>query len=138
MREIEEAIIHCSGSAFGNAALIDHWHRERGFDKIGYHAIILNGWLTEKLYDLRSDGLIETGRHIEEVGAHCYGKNTKSFAICLIGESGEFTEKQYKSLIMILKNHNIMKVGMHSDYNKAKPHCPGLDVSKLLVGMANG
>jgi len=38
----KKVIIHCSDSSFGNAVLIDKWHRQRGFDNIGYHFVILN------------------------------------------------------------------------------------------------
>ena len=43
MREIKKIIIHCSDSEFGDAALIDKWHKERGWTGIGYHYVILNG-----------------------------------------------------------------------------------------------
>ena len=43
MRKINEIIIHCSATKEGKdfkAADIDRWHRERGFNKIGYHYVI--------------------------------------------------------------------------------------------------
>ena len=76
MRKINEIIIHCSATKEGmhfTAADIDRWHKERGFKCIGYHYVI----------DL--DGKIETGRNIEEIGAHCTGHNSNSIGICYIG-----------------------------------------------------
>jgi hypothetical protein len=43
VRKIDTIVIHQSDSAFGNAAVIDKWHRERGWSGIGYHWVILNG-----------------------------------------------------------------------------------------------
>ena len=36
-------IIHCTDSGWANLATVDSWHRQRGFDEIGYHFLILNG-----------------------------------------------------------------------------------------------
>ena len=69
-------IIHCSATPEGRditATDIDHYHRTRGFAKIGYH------------YVIRLDGTIEKGRDESEIGAHCYGKNRCSIGICYIG-----------------------------------------------------
>ena len=89
-------IIHCSDSIFGNEKLIDEWHKERGFSKIGYHYVICNGRPKSKQKD-NSDGKIEIGRNEDEVGAHCTGVNTQSIGICLIGVN-KFTEAQFVSL----------------------------------------
>ena len=43
VREIKKVIIHCSDSDFGTASVIDGWHKERGWDGIGYHYVITNG-----------------------------------------------------------------------------------------------
>jgi hypothetical protein len=54
-RPIEEIIIHCSDTEEGlgyKANDIDNWHRDRGFEGIGYHYVI----------DL--DGTIELGRDL--------------------------------------------------------------------------
>ena len=80
-------IVHCSDSNFGNAALIDHWHRTRKlkpFKKIGYTNIILNGKISSRFsFQSFFDGLIETGRDYRAMGAHCVGHNS-SIGICLI------------------------------------------------------
>ena len=66
MRKIDYIIIHCSATKEGidwKAKDIDQWHKQRGFNKIGYHYVI----------DL--DGTVETGRDENETGAHCVGYN---------------------------------------------------------------
>ena len=76
MRHINYIIIHCSATKAGQdfrAKDIDRWHRERGWDGIGYHKVI----------DL--DGTIEPGRSEAKPGAHCNGHNSDSIGICYIG-----------------------------------------------------
>jgi N-acetylmuramoyl-L-alanine amidase len=78
-RKINLIVVHCSatmeGKAF-NAKAIDEMHRQRGFNKIGYHFVVL------------LDGTIEHGRRIEEIGAHAQGYNASSIGICYIGGIG--------------------------------------------------
>ena len=52
---------------------IDRWHRQRGFDCIGYH------------FYITVDGTIWTGRPLSQVGAHCKGYNAHSIGICYEG-----------------------------------------------------
>ncbi len=85
-------IIHCSDSPHGrgdDASTIDRWHRERGFNGIGYHFVILE------------DGTIQRGRDITKYGAHTKGYNGY-FGICLIGED-YFTPEQLLSLSILTK-----------------------------------
>lgn len=138
-----EIYIHCSDSAFGNAATIALWHKERGFSTIGYHRVILNGKLSGKAVDKRFDGHVETGRpldfnnHVEswEMGAHVLGHNSKSVGLCLIGKSGKFTQRQMKALekeiIFLKKQFGEIKVFQHSDRDKKKPFCAGLTESQM-------
>ena len=76
MRKITLIVIHCSATVEGkpfNAAAIDAMHKERGFNKIGYH------------YVVKLDGTVETGRKEAEVGAHVSGHNGNSIGVCYIG-----------------------------------------------------
>jgi N-acetylmuramoyl-L-alanine amidase len=76
MRTIKQIIVHCSATYPGqhcDARVIDSWHRQRGWDGIGYHFVIL------------PDGDIEYGRPISMIGAHVKGKNQFSIGICYIG-----------------------------------------------------
>lgn len=80
---IDAIVIHCSATRAGmdvRARDIDKWHKERGFDCIGYHFVV----------DL--DGTVETGRPLTMDGAHCNtaglsGKsyNKHSIGICYVG-----------------------------------------------------
>ena len=72
---------------------IDQWHKRRGWAGCGYNFII------------RQNGIIETGRALEQVGAHVKGFNHNSLGICLVGgidEDGDFdvnyTPEQWDTL----------------------------------------
>ena len=135
-------IIHCSDSRYGNAALITKWHLERGFNTIGYHYVILNGLLDSDKFHRHFDGYIETGRpldddHIidlDEKGAHVRGYN-RSVGICLIGRSGEATEKQKHSLLLLAtllkKQYDGIELYQHSDFDHKKWYCAGLNEKDL-------
>ena len=76
MRQIKEIILHCSATPENkdfHASDIDRWHKQRGFNSIGYHFVIT------------LDGTIERGRPIEKAGAHTTGHNSYSIGICYIG-----------------------------------------------------
>ncbi len=76
MRRIDKIIIHCSATPAGRnvtVAEIDRWHRERGFNGIGYHYVIM------------LDGTVCKGRDIAIAGAHCKGHNAHSIGICYVG-----------------------------------------------------
>lgn len=91
-RLLTDIIIHCSATPNGkdfDASDIDAMHKIMGFKRarqavrnfnpllghIGYHFVIT------------VDGVLETGRGIEEVGAHVKQNNgnAKSIGICIIG-----------------------------------------------------
>lgn len=130
MRKIDLIVIHCSATKADqdcNAAVIDRWHRQRGWRKIGYH------------YVLNRDGSIETGRDLEEVGAHVKGQNSRSVGICMCGgldaegnPESNFTKEQWKSLESLvdelLVKFGDIKVAGHNEFsNKA---CPCFNVSE--------
>jgi len=135
MRLIREIIIHCSASTFGGAAVIDKWHKERGWSGIGYHFVICNGSLTKGEYDPELDGLTQYGRGIERAGAHARGHNAHSIGVCLIGVR-HFTGPQFQALQKLL-NELMHRYGLrtsdlhcHYEYNHGKT-CPNLDVSLI-------
>lgn len=148
MRRIEYIIIHSSDSAWGNAGLINSWHKERGFKNgsyhIGYHKVILNGRTTYgSPYNVKLDGIIENGRPDELEGAHVYGLNHSSLGVCLIGKADDVnypTQNQISSLISICKewmnkyNITVEKILGHREAqimlkNTNLKICPGFDVS---------
>ena len=81
--DIDAIVVHCSAMIEGKdyrASDIDRWHRQKGWQMIGYNYVI----------DL--DGTIETGRPISMYGAHCNtaglsgrAYNNHSIGICYIG-----------------------------------------------------
>lgn len=137
-------VLHCSASGFGNAALIAKWHTvERGWRGIGYHYVILNGWLSAARYHPEFDGHIETGRALDsdpfistdEIGAHVRGYNRSSVGICLIGRSGEFTEQQLRAAAECIERlkcqFGTIDFVQHSDLDNSKPHCAGLTEEQI-------
>lgn len=78
-------VVHHSASAVGNAAQIDRWHRDRGFDGLGYDFVIGNGTGS-------GDGVVEVGYRWKQqlVGAHAKTAgnfmNEHGIGICLVGD----------------------------------------------------
>ena len=130
MRKIEDIIVHCSATREGadfHATDIDRWHKQRGFNKIGYHYVV----------DL--DGSIEGGRAESEIGAHCQGRNSRSIGVCYIGglsadgktAKDTRTDAQKKALEQLLR-HLVRKypqatIHGHRDY--AQKACPSFDAT---------
>lgn len=128
-------VIHCSATPAGRdvtAAEIDTWHKQRGFNKIGYH------------YVIRLDGSIEAGREVDEVGAHAKGFNTVSVGICLVGgvdannikqAEDTFTPAQYRTLERLvgdmLRKYPNARVCGHRDLDPGKA-CPSFNVAKWM------
>ena len=126
--ETEYAVIHCSATPPEHdigASTIDSWHKQRGWDGIGYHFVI------------RRDGTVESGRDLDEVGAHAQGINFCSIGICLVGgvdSLGEpdpnFTKDQMSSLYSLAKMAKawypgIILIGHEEVSTKA---CPSFNV----------
>jgi len=136
-------IFHCFDNTFGNAATCAIWHKQRGFKTIGYHYVILNGWLSSKAYNHLFDGWIETGRPLDddddmdvwERGAHVKGWNKDSIGVGLVGKSGEFTNKQIetaKILVEILREQfKEISIYQHGDFDDKKSWCAGLTEKQL-------
>lgn len=123
MRTINEIIVHCSDSdiaSHDNIETIRSWHvQERGFNDVGYH------------YVITKDGIIHVGRPLDQIGAHCKGKNRNSIGICLTGKDPRrFTDKQYSSLAILcrklMEEHGIELVNGHYKYSDKQ--CPNFNV----------
>jgi N-acetylmuramoyl-L-alanine amidase len=122
--------VHCSASKPDqkvDASTIARWHRERGFLKIGYHFVIL------------PDGRIQSGRNINEIGAHVQGFNSSSIGVCLVGgldakgkSADTYTASQKKSLAALvnelLQHFPGATVQGHRDFPNVKKDCPCFDV----------
>lgn len=99
-RRTDFIVIHCSATPPGSdigADEIDLWHKARGWDAIGYHAVI------------RRDGEIEMGRHFDAIGAHVKGYNARSVGVCMVGgvdidgaPANNFTADQFESLAALV------------------------------------
>lgn len=101
VRKITGIVIHCSATAEGkdfDASDIERWHKERRFNRIGYHFVI------------KLDGTIQTGRELTMAGAHVSGHNAHTIGICYIGgldakgkAKDTRTEQQKESLLWLLR-----------------------------------
>ncbi len=82
---------------------------------------------------VRSSGLVEYGRPVAMIGAHCYGENAHSIAICLSGLK-EFTDKQFNSCAKICVNLLTAFPGsdivLHRDI--AQTDCPGFELYDVV------
>lgn len=136
MRAITHLVVHCSAtkpSVAVDAKMIDRWHRERGFLKIGYHFVI------------KRDGTVETGRPLDEPGAHVAGHNALTIGICLAGGLNEktgksennYTDEQFASLTGVLKQLKELfptaEILGHRDFPKVAKDCPCFDVRKWVA-----
>lgn len=122
MRKIRQHIIHCSASTFGDVPTIRQWHLNRGWRDIGYHFVI------------RADGVVEVGRPLEIMGAHCRGHNRHSIGTCLVGED-EFSPDQFHALHKLHKSLSLMFPELiphgHREFTSVKT-CPNFDVREIL------
>lgn len=131
MRTINEIIVHCSATPEGKdftAADIDRWHRERGFNRIGYHWVVYR------------DGTVVAGRPESLIGAHCRGHNGHSIGICYIGgltpdgkaAKDTRTSAQRAALYALLKKlltrYPGAKIYGHRDF--AAKACPSFDATR--------
>lgn len=123
MRSINKIIIHCADTPKGinfNASDIDRWHKERGWNGIGYHFVIL------------LDGTIQLGRNVKKQGAHTKGHNKNSIGICYIGGgNGEDTRtiEQKNALFCLIQDLLIEypKATIHGHNEFSKKTCPNFN-----------
>lgn len=145
LTDVRYLVVHCSATPpnmdIGRKE-IDLWHRQRSFFMIGYHLVI------------RRDGTVETGRPIDQPGAHAVGFNDVSRAVCLVGgvkaddknkngkiEDGElvpennFTPAQFAALEKVLREWKqafpLAQVVGHRDLPSKHAQlkaCPSFDV----------
>ena len=133
-RQISEIIIHCTATPRGrdlDVADITRYHRQRGFETIGYH------------YLINFDGTVEQGRDCSFVGAHCLGHNDRSIGVAYVGgldsagrPEDTRTPAQRRSLAGLVarlrSRYNGSSVHGHNEF--AAKACPCFDVSKEFSG----
>ena len=126
-------VIHCTQTPANMDVDIDKvtkWHKDRGFDTIGYH------------YLIKLDGTLQVGRDEDAVGAHAVAVNGTSIGVALagggtpsMGWENNFTPIQFetlKSIILKLKDkYNIEKIIGHYQVDEKK-ECPSFDVPGWL------
>lgn len=148
-RKVELIVIHCSDSnkkEHDDIGVINDWHAKRGFLRKRIPAAALNKSHKSIGYQffIKTDGTIQVGRDIEEIGAHCEGFNSSSIGICLHGKNElDFTEAQFRSCReLCVKYMDLYKlepkdiVG-HCSLNKNKL-CPVFSVEeKIIKGLYN-
>ena len=128
--KIHTIVIHYSATypdAHVDRAIVDRWHRERGFREIGYH------WF------IRRDGALEEGRPEGTLGAHVRGHNSGTIGICWAGglerASGPNvgvwnpTEAQEATMVQLIRDiqqrhPSATRVVGHKDL--VATECPGL------------
>ena len=136
-REIETVFLHCSASGRPEHARIDvieNWHRQRGFDEIGYH------------YFIDFDGEIWHGRDLEKIPAAQKGHNTGSIAICLAGlRPSDFRLIQLDALLHLCHEIDWAYAGnitFHGHNEVSDKSCPVFDYRHYLklddAGHLNG
>ena len=145
MNKIENIIIHCSASSFGDAELIRGWHVDgNGWRDIGYNGVILNGRRDAQKFNDSDVGLFEVGRGLNldqfvdstEKGAHALGYNKNSLGLCLIGNE-KFKVEQFQTALYFCAmfqriNPKIEVIGHYEVTDKKT--CPNFDM-KLFRGL---
>lgn len=125
-RNINEIILHCAATQEGKDFTvqdIDKWHRQRGFNGIGYHYVIYR------------DGSINKGRDEAVAGAHTTNHNSKSIGICYIGgidKNGKAKDTRtpeqkiamYELVDSLMKKYNLSLDKVHGHYEYANKACP--------------
>ena len=129
-RNITEIIVHCTATPAGrrvSVADIDSWHRQRGFNGIGYH------------YVVELDGHIAQGRTVHLAGAHCKGHNSNSIGVVYVGgldadgrAADTRTAAQRNALITLLSQLRRIYPGaaIHGHRDFAAKECPCFNATK--------
>lgn len=137
MRHIDTIIIHCTATPEGRdytVGDIDRWHRQRGWQGIGYHFVIYR------------DGSVHRGRPIGQAGAHCAGHNAHSIGVCYIGgcaadgktPKDTRTNAQKAALLKLLRQlkdeYPQAQIHGHRFYNPHKA-CPSFDAGSEYASL---
>ncbi|WP_288843434.1 N-acetylmuramoyl-L-alanine amidase [uncultured Deefgea sp.] len=159
-RNINQIVIHCAASQNGKrlgdgkrktaAGCIDVWHSARGFKRAASARAIFNPTLFAVGYHfvIDTDGTKETGRSLDEIGAHVAGHNTNSVGVCLVG-TDRFTKAQWDALSSLIRGlqlkYPVASIVGHRDLSpdlnrdgKITPNeftkiCPGFTVAEWLA-----
>lgn len=134
-RKVTKIIVHCSATKASQrvtVADIDKWHKQRGFDRIGYHFVVYQ------------DGTVHLGRKSEVAGAHVTGQNANSIGVCYIGgldETGKAadtrTDAQKRALVELLTELKTQypAATIHGHREFAAKACPCFDAKKEYANL---
>lgn len=129
MRKINEIIVHCTATfpeQVVTVADVTRWHRQLGWKTIGYHYLVTLA------------GEIQTGRPIEQAGAHCKGHNSNSIGVCYVGgldangrPTDTRTPAQKQALETLLKQlrEQFPNAKIHGHRDFAEKACPCFDAT---------
>ena len=136
MRKINEIIVHCSATPEDKdftTADITRWHKQRGFETIGYHYVVYR------------DGSVHNGRPIEQVGAHCKGHNANSIGVCYVGgcakdgktpkDTRTMAQKDTLTLLLLKLKRQFPLATIHGHRDFAAKACPSFDATKEYNGI---
>ena len=130
-RNVNKIILHCTATPEGKdytVTEIREWHKQRGFNDIGYHWVIYR------------DGTIAKGRDESIIGAHCSGQNTGSIGISYVGgldKDGKTakdtrTDKQKIALFNcvndVMKRYNVPLSSVYCHNQFANKACPSFKI----------
>ena len=133
-RQITDTIvIHCTQTPEDmdvDVEKVTTWHKNRGFDTIGYH------------YLIKRDGTLQVGRDEDVTGAHAVAVNGTSIGVALVGGGtvdmgweNNFESVQFetlKSILLKLKDkYDIKKIIGHYEVD-TKKECPSFNVPGWL------
>lgn len=134
---VRYVVVHITDSFYGDVEIIDRWHKQRGWDGIGYHWLILNTFPTKyrwesKRPDLFSDGKIEPARPEKYQGAHVRSHNHYTISVAMVGKNGGFSAAQINSALYVCREMkkrfpNLIGVKGHTELDSGKT-CPDLDM----------
>ncbi len=141
---IKKIIIHCAATQNGvrlakrgktAAQIIDDWHFDAHFRREINNKIAFNRDLHAIGYHFVIDthGVVETGRKVGEIGAHCRGQNRNSIGICLVG-TDRFTVAQWQALANLVRDlsRKYPNATLHGHREFARKICPGFDVTEWV------
>jgi len=138
-REIKELIWHCAATPEGRDFTVNDirsWHRQRGWNDIGYHFVVYR------------DGSIHEGRPIEQIGAHVSGRNSGTIGACYIGgvaRDGKTakdtrTPEQRAAMLWLTqglaKLYKLERISGHREFSSKS--CPSFDVRTDELGNIPG
>ena len=128
--KVQEIILHCTATKEGVEVFakdVDKWHKNKGWQMIGYHYLV----------DL--DGKVEKGRPDNMNGAHTVNHNSKALGVCYVGGLDKNSKSKdtrtpeqrfalFKLVMELLEKYNLKIEDVHGHYEFANKACPCFDI----------